>query len=130
MILFTFFSRYFAWHYTNGLVGCIRLLADFLWFIYHFFSIPVLGRTLFTPWRRLGESYRRGFDPEGVLETIIVNVLMRLFGLVMRIVFLVVGFVALFLTSSLGIFLTIIFFFAPLVIAVSFIIGFYLLFLT
>ena len=129
MALLTIFPRYFAWHYTAGLLNCLRLLADFLWFIYHFFSIPVLGRTLFSPWRRLSESYRGGFDPERALETFIVNTLMRVFGFVARTGFLLIGLVALLATFLLGLFVTLIFLFAPAIILASFIIGFYLLFL-
>ena len=129
MTLFIFLGRYFAWHYTAGLFGCLRLLADFLWFVYHFFSIPVLGRTLFAPWRRLAESYREGFNPEQALEIFIVNVLMRTFGFVVRTIFLLVALTALAATFFLGLFVTLVFLFAPVIILGSFIIGFYLLFL-
>jgi|SRR3989344_9051522 len=130
MVFFTFFSRYFVWHYTNGLLDCLQILADFLWFIYHFFSVPVITRTLVTPWRRLGEPYRKGFDPERMLETFIVNLLMRFFGFVIRSIFLIVAFSTLVSVFLLGLFIILIFFLAPVIILGSFIIGFYLLFLT
>ena len=129
MIYFTLFRCYFAWHYTAGLFGCLRLLADFLWFIYHFFSVPVIVPTLFTPWRRLGEAYRGGFDPGRVFETFIVNTLMRLFGFVIRLIFLLVALAAILVTFFFGLLATMIFLFAPVIILGSFIIGFYLLFL-
>lgn len=125
-----FLGRYFVWHYTTGLLDCLRLLADFLWFVYHFFSVPVIVRTLFTPWHRLGESYRRGFDPGRVLETFIVNTLMRIFGFVVRVFFLLATFLALFTTFFFGLFITFSFFLAPFIILGSFILGFYLLFLS
>ena len=130
MAPFTLFGRYLAWHYTTGLLDCLQLLGNFLWFVYHFFSVPVIVRTLLTPWRRLGEPYRGGFNPERLLETFIVNLLMRLFGFVVRIIWLALAFVALIGVFLLGLFVTVLFFLAPAIISGSFIIGFYLLFLT
>ncbi|MEK7621656.1 MAG: hypothetical protein AAB415_00590 [Patescibacteria group bacterium] len=129
MTVATLFGRYFAWHYTTGLADCLRLVANFLWFGYHFFSVPVITRTLFSPWRRLGESYRKGFDPERILETLIVNILMRLFGFLIRIIWLMLAFSVIILIFSLGICVAVFFFLAPVVILGSFIVGFYLLFL-
>ena len=111
MAFLALLGRYFAWHYTGGLLACLRLWADFLWFIYHFFSAPVIMRTLFTPWRRLGEPYRSGFDPERALETFIVNLLMRLFGLVVRIIWLATASASLIGVFLLGLFVTVFFFF-------------------
>ena len=125
----TLASSYLAWHYSIGLVDCLRLLANFLWFIYHFFSVPEVVRTLFSPWRRLGESYRVGFHPERVLEAFIVNTLMRLVGFVIRLVWLMVALVAIIITFLLGLLVMLVFLTAPAVIIASFVIGFYLLFL-
>jgi hypothetical protein len=130
MKFFAFLGRYLAWHYTTGLLDCLRLLANFLWFVYHFFSVPVIARTLFSPWRRLSETYRGGFDPERAFETFIVNLLMRIFGLIVRVMFLIVATVALMMVFGLGLLTTLIFFLAPLIIFGSFALGFYLLFLT
>lgn len=130
MPAFAFLGRYFIWHYTAGLMGCLRLLANFLWFIYHFFSISIVTRTLFSPWRRLGESYRRGFDPGRALETFIVNALMRFFGFVVRIIFLAGGLATIAAAFFFGVFIMAVFFLAPLIILGSFTVGFYLLFLT
>ena len=130
MKFFALLGRYLAWHYTTGLLDCLRLSANFLWFVYHFFSVPVLARTLFFPWRRLGEAYRGGFDPERLLETFIVNLFMRICGFVVRVIFLIVATVMLIMVFGLGLFMTFIFFLAPLIIIGSFALGFYLLFLT
>ena len=130
MAFLTLLGRYVAWHYTAGLLDCLRRLADFLWFIYHFFSVPVIARTLFTPWRRLGESYRRGLDPGRTLETFIVNTLMRLFGFIVRIFFLLAALLGLLVTFLIGLFTIAVFFLAPFIILGSFVVGFYLLFLS
>ena len=130
MKFFALLGHYLAWHYTTGLLDCLRLLANFLWFVYHFFSVSVIARTLFSPWRRLSEAYRGGFDPERALETFIVNLLMRVFGFVIRAMFLVVALAVLIAVFVLGLLLALFFFLAPLIILGSFALGFYLLFLT
>ncbi len=129
MKLPTLARRYFGWHYTTGLVDCVRLSANFIWFVYHFFSVPEVTRTLFAPWRRLGESYRVGFHPERALEALLVNTLMRFFGFVVRIIWLVIALVVILSTLVLGLLLTAVFFGAPVIISASFIIGCYLVFL-
>ncbi len=103
MIALRVFGRYLVWHYTRALADIFRLGRDFLWFFYHFFSIPIIARTLFAPWRRLGESYGHKLDPGAFLGTFIVNTLMRLVGFVIRIVFLVFGFGVLVLIFGLWI---------------------------
>lgn len=128
-MLLTLVWRYLVWHYTKGIVACLRLLADFLWFVYHFFSVPEVARTLLTPWHRLGESYRVGFHPERILESLIVNSLMRIFGFVVRIIWLMCALLAILGTLALGLLVILIFFGAPVVIVAFFCIGFYLLFL-
>ena len=102
MIAFRVFGRYLAWHYTLALTDFVRLGGNFLWFFYHFFSIPIIIRTLFAPWHRLGERYGHKLDPGAVLGTFIVNTLMRLVGFVIRIIFLAVGLLTLILTAILG----------------------------
>ncbi|MFH1170072.1 MAG: hypothetical protein V1704_00690 [Candidatus Vogelbacteria bacterium] len=130
MKFFALLGHYLTWHYTTGLLDCLRLLANFLWFVYHFFSVPVIARTLFSPWRRLDEAYRGGFDPQRALETFIVNLLMRVFGFVVRMIFLLVALVVLAAVFVLGLLIILIFFLAPVIIIGSFALGFYLLFLT
>ena len=81
--------EYFLWHYTTALRLCLNVVTNFIWFTYHFFSMPVLFRTLFAPWHKIHEKYRRGFHPASLVETFIINTIMRAVGFVVRIVVLV-----------------------------------------
>ncbi len=78
------FVSYFAWHYTRGIADLFRVMGNFLWFLYHLFSIPVLAKTLFSPWRREGEAYKGGFHVEAFFETFVVNTIMRVVGFLVR----------------------------------------------
>lgn len=89
---------YLKWHYSVAIKNFYQIWGNFVWFIYHFFSLGVLFRTLFAPWRRLDEGYAKGLEPEKWFETLIVNVLMRAVGFIIRAIFIVVGAAVLIIT--------------------------------
>lgn len=115
--MMTFFSSYILWHYSRALKGIVVLWFDTLWFINHLFSITLLFRTLFTPWRRLRETYQGGFNLENILSLIVVNTLMRIVGAVIRLVIIALGLIVLLLAFIGGILFFIVWLVAPLVIA-------------
>lgn len=102
-----FFWAYAKWHYVQGLRELVLVGQNFLWFVAHFFSFKLLLRTIFAPWKRMGESYGEGFDLGQFASAFIVNSLMRIVGFVSRVVVLLVGLVAFFavLFFFLGVFL-------------------------
>lgn len=66
--------EYIAWHYTEAVRLSLNIITNFLWFTYHFFSIPVLARSLFKPFA-------------GHIGLVLVGVLLRLVVIVSGIVF-------------------------------------------
>lgn len=101
------------WHYTKGVRELVSVSRNFLWFVAHFFSFNLFIRTLFAPWKKMGESYDRGLDLGRFASTFIINSLMRTVGFVTRVIVLGVGLVSyvFVLTFSVGVFL--IWLFAP-----------------
>lgn len=91
MPIFLLPFSYLGWHYTLAFLDLFQIYRNFLWFIYHFFSLPVLGRTLLAPWRRLGEDYPSHLDLGGTLATLFINSLMRLVGFLIRSAVLIFG---------------------------------------
>lgn len=89
---------YIAWHYSTALREIWGISTNFVWFLYHFFSIPILLKTLVAPWHKLGEKYKKGFDPGALLSTFVINTILRVVGFVVRIVVIIF---ALFLIVSL-----------------------------
>lgn len=89
---FLLFIPYYAhWHYTRGALDLISNLKNIVRFVFGFFSISILLRTIFTPWERMGESYKKGFDLESWMETFVLNTLMRFVGFVIRFITIILG---------------------------------------
>lgn len=109
--------HYLVWHYTLALADLTAVLGNLLWYLYHFFSFSTLIRTLFSPWRRMGESYPHGFDPAGILSTFVVNMLMRLVGLLMRLIILIAGCLMMIVALVLAIIFFLIWLLLPVVVA-------------
>jgi len=84
-------ASYFWWHYTIAFRELGVHAKNFLWFFFHLFSIPVLLKTFFQPWKRMAERYPKGLDIGGFLSTLLINVLMRIVGALMRTIVLAVG---------------------------------------
>jgi hypothetical protein len=82
-----FLPLYFSWHYGRALADFGGVLGNLWWFVGHLFSLPLMIRSLFSPWRRLNEAYPRSFmSLEAIGEALVVNILMRMVGFVARVV--------------------------------------------
>lgn len=76
--------QYIWWHYTSAFVDIFRIVGNIFWFLLHFFSVPDTFKTFFKPWQRLQEKYHKGFSLEAFASSLVVNLLMRLVGVIMR----------------------------------------------
>lgn len=114
---------YLKWHYGRALIEGWEVLINFTVFIFHYFSISLLFRTFFLRISRMGERYGQGFNIEKFFSTLIVNLIMRIVGMVVRTILIVIGLAATILMFLLGLFLYIVWLFLPLVIILSFIKG-------
>ena len=85
-----FIGGYIAWHYSAALADILRVWGNMMWFTFHFFSTGRLVTTLFSPWQRMQEEYpKKGtFDIEYFLGTLAVNIIMRLVGFIVRVIFI------------------------------------------
>jgi len=91
--------QYITWHYSRGIRDSVVLWSNFIWFLSHFFSLPLLAATLFSPWRRLHEERKESFNIEEFFTVLVVNVMMRAVGFVLRISMIAIGLI--FLTVAL-----------------------------
>lgn len=82
---------YLVWHYGAAFRDITRVWTNFLWFFNNFFSMTLLAKTFFAPWRRIQESRGPGFSLENIAEAVVTNTVMRFMGALMRFVILLVG---------------------------------------
>ena len=91
MGMMRFAKKYFLWHYGGALCDMWEIEKNFLWFSYHFFSLPLLAKTFFSPIYRIREENSRGFDIGALLSDFIITSIMRLAGMIVRIPLLIAG---------------------------------------
>ncbi|HBM45944.1 MAG: hypothetical protein UT05_C0001G0079 [Parcubacteria group bacterium GW2011_GWF2_38_76] len=98
MDIILYFLRYVVWHYTRAIKDLFTIWINFIWFTFNFFSIPLLLKTFFSPWKRLGEERKGFFD----VTFIIIDTIMRLFGIFLRSITIIIGLVFVILVIALG----------------------------
>jgi len=111
-----------AWLYRDGIREYTRAWMNIHWFLYHFFSVPVLLGSFFAPFHRIHESRHAGFDVEDWLGVFAVNSLMRLVGMIVRTAFLVIGIFSELLVFAVG--AVVLGIFVSLVIFIPFLVAF------
>lgn len=108
--------HYLLWHYGKAFAEIYHVWKNFFWFVINFFSLSQLIKSYFAPWKRMTEERSASFSFEDLAGFIIINLISRLIGMLLRTMVIVFG-VASLLLLSLGIVLTYIFWVtAPIII--------------
>ena len=85
-------KEYIRWHYGQGFTELGQLWKNLMWFFYHFFSIPLLAKTLASPLYRIHEPIDvRKLEFESIAQSITVNLFARFLGLFMRLTLIAIG---------------------------------------
>ncbi len=114
MSFFFILPNYLIWHYSYAFNDIANIWKNFVVFIYNVFSIPTLLFTLFSPWMKMNDGYNIN---QSLLNTFIFNSMMRLFGVFVRLIFIIIGLVTLALTLVLGVAFFILWAFLPFVLS-------------
>lgn len=85
------FWQYFEWYFFEMPRKILFGWNNFLKFGSYYFSLPVLIKTLFFPWRRYAWTYPKGFDIGKYLETFLSNFISRTIGFIIRIFLIIFG---------------------------------------
>lgn len=123
MKIFVLGPLYLSWHYTRGILDMFGIFRNITWFLWRFFSIKELLKTFFSPFKRLKEKYQGGLDLGNLLESIIVTTIMRLVGMLLRLIIIVIGLATIIISLLLMFMILIIWIVLPAVILFVFIVA-------
>ena len=94
-------------------------------FAINFFSVPLLLKTFFAPWRRYKWRYPKGFDVLEFFNTLISNTFSRILGAIVRVVLIIIGALFQFFVAITGLVIFIGWIIIPFIIITSVIFIFY-----
>lgn len=113
MTFVSILPSYITWHYGEALRDGLRVWTNLLWFLSNFFSLSLLIRTFFAPWKRIQESRGR-LSIENIAEAVVTNTIMRFVGALMRFVVICIGCLAVLATFWLGVVFLVVWLLMPL----------------
>jgi hypothetical protein len=96
---------------------------NLLWFVIHFFSLPQMVRSWFSPWKRITEERKKSWDLEDFFGSLLINLLSRIIGALMRTFVIMVGLLAFLIIFVGGLTVYILWTVAPALIVFLIIIG-------
>ncbi|KKU86893.1 MAG: hypothetical protein A2667_00160 [Candidatus Wildermuthbacteria bacterium RIFCSPHIGHO2_01_FULL_47_27] len=77
-------AQYIEWHFYEAPREILAGWRNFLVFGLNYFSLPVLIKTLFSPWHRYRYEYGKQFDIGRWFEALTFNMMSRGIGAVLR----------------------------------------------
>lgn len=98
------FFQWLSWQFFEVPVNILKAWKNFLLFNLNYFSLSLLLKTFFSPWRKYRWSYGKGFDIERYLEAFFSNLISRLFGAILRTILIFIGVGAEVLIFFIGLF--------------------------
>ena len=85
------FFQWVFWQFLEMPGNILKAWRNFLKFNLNYFSIHLLLKTFFSPWRRYGMAYGKGFDIGRYFSVFFSNLIFRLLGATLRIFLILVG---------------------------------------
>jgi hypothetical protein len=85
------FVDWFFWQFYQMPIFLFEVWNNYFIFATNYFSLPLLLKTFFSPWRRYKWMYPKGFDAFEFFNTFVSNTVSRILGAFMRIVLIIVG---------------------------------------
>ena len=113
MLFLSIVNDYLLWHYTRAFGEIFHVWSNILWFVVHFFSIPQLMRSWFSPWKRMVENRGNTWNFEDLAGFIVIGFFSRFIGFVIRTIIIAVGLIALSIVMVAGIATYLFWFVAP-----------------
>lgn len=84
-------SLWLEWHFFDVSKNILIAWKNYLKFNLDYFSVPLLIKTFFSPWRKYKMSYDKGFNIKKYFETLSFNMMSRIIGAFLRLFFIFFG---------------------------------------
>ena len=123
MLFLTIIRHYLLWHYTEAYKELFSVSKNLIWFVVNFFSLPQLLKTLLSPWKRIVEEKKRSWNFEDFAGRILINILSRIIGAIMRLIVISIGLVCLLITIVIAVTTCVLWVFMPAIIIGCFVLG-------
>ena len=112
-------SAWFEWHFLEVPKFLLSVWKNYILFALNYFSLPILLRSLLSPWRRYRWNYPRGFDIAEFFSTLVSNVFSRFLGALVRIVLIITGLIFQIFVIFFGLVIFLLWILIPLIIIVG-----------
>jgi hypothetical protein len=129
MLFLSLVHDYFVWHYSRAYREIFSVWLNLMWFVIHFFSIPLLLRSWFSPYKRITEERKRSLNFEDLVGYIVINLMSRIVGAMLRSFLIIIGLVLLCVIAIVGLAVHVLWIFLPLLLVTGLVIGVSLLFM-
>jgi len=116
-----FLILFFYWYYWICLKSLLKIWRNFLIFFWHYFSIGLLLKTFFRPWKRIVFIKKKpGFDFQEIFQRWVGNLASRFFGAVFRSGVIIAGLIFELLALFLGLIILVFWLTLPFLIIIGF----------
>ncbi len=85
------FTMWFLWQFYEAPKFLVSVWKNYFFFAADFFSLPLLLRSILSPWRKYRWVYPKITDFTEFLNTLFSNVFSRIVGAFMRIILIIAG---------------------------------------
>jgi hypothetical protein len=118
-------SLWFYWHFYEMPKFLLGVWKNYILFALNYFSLPILLKSLFAPWRKYRWNYPKGFNVGEFFSTLISNAFSRFLGALMRIVLIIAGILFQIFVIFAGLVIFLLWILTPFIIIAGFILFFY-----
>lgn len=85
-------ADFLSWHYFQGTKNVLEAWVNFIGLAFHLFSVKLLLKTLFSPWRRVEiRTAGKGFSLDKFFSRLTFNLISRAIGFFVRTIFIIFG---------------------------------------
>ncbi len=116
------------WYFIEMPKNILHSWKDIFRFYLNYFSIPLLLKTLFAPWRHNLLLYPKGFDIGKYFEIFISNLISRTIGAILRFFLILIGFFVEILIILAGVIMLFVWFVLPFCLILGLSLSFKILF--